>query len=182
MFVFPRSRQGLTLLELAVVVMIIGIMAVMLWPAVGWYQKRAMRINCTSNLQGLYVATNAYLGQTNYTWPQVPYDASKPEENMKAWHDLLKPYGLGWTNWVCPAVQKKLGNPDVTKEKLHRSDYIAMRFDSKPGTPRRWANQPWFAERQAVHKGGNLIIMSTGATMTLSDALKISKQPQSFGQ
>lgn len=173
-----RKRLGLTVMELCVVVAVIGILSLLLWPLIGWYRKRALAIGCTENLKGLYTATSSYLSANNFVWPQIPYSASQPQENAREWHDLLQPYGLAWINWVCPEVQSKIGSPDVSKRELNRSDYIAMRFDAKPGTPQKWSNQPWFAERQSIHAGGNLLILSNGRVATLREALQIAKQPQ----
>ena len=158
--------------------MIIAILSLLVYPAVGWYRARAQGAACTQNLRALYTATSSYLNASGGVWPQIPYTSQKREENARAWHDLLKPYGLDWINWICPSVQSTIGNPDVTKFKMNRSDYAAMPFDAKPNTAHRWANQPWFAERQAVHVGGNLIVTSNGAVMTLSEAAQLAKQPQ----
>jgi len=155
----PRP-SGFTLMELATVIVIISILAVLILPAIGLYRGRSERVGCSTNLHSLYIAVSTYTTE-NQHWPQI----FKPDKKAKAqeWHAALKPYGIDWINWVCPTVQRIGGNPDVTKEESHRLDYFATPFDDKARTPWRWATQPWFIERGDVHGNGNLMIFRDGS-------------------
>jgi len=167
-----------TILELVTVLIIICILAVLLYPVVGWYSERARRLSCTQNLKGLYAATSSYLNSNSGVWPQIKFNSQQPQDYARGWYDVLHPYGLAWVNLICPSVQKKGGNPDYTIPRFNRTDYAAMVFDDKPWTARRWPYQPWFNERQSVHGGGQLLILTNGSIIDLVEARKLGAQPQ----
>jgi prepilin-type N-terminal cleavage/methylation domain-containing protein len=173
-----RGRAGVTLLELCTVIIIIGILAVLLYPVMGWYGERARRLSCTQNLKGLYTATSAYLNANNGVWPQIRLDAQHSQEYARSWFDTLHPYGLAWVNFICPSVQKKSGNPDYNNPRFNRTDYAAMVFDDKPWTARKWPHQPWFNERQSMHGNGQLLILTDGTLIDLAEARRLGAQPQ----
>jgi hypothetical protein len=168
----------MTLMELMTVVLIIAILSVLFYPLVGWYQARAKRIVCAENLKGLFVSTTTYLNANSGIWPQIPMNSKEPQVYARSWHEILSPYGIGWQNLICPAVQAKVGNPDFTQPKLNRFDYVATRFDSKPWTARKWDHQPWFAERQDMHGKGNLLILTNGTLVDLEEARRIGQGSQ----
>jgi prepilin-type N-terminal cleavage/methylation domain-containing protein len=168
----------MTLLELMTVLVIISILAVLLYPVVGWYQQRARRIACLENLKGLYTGTAAYLGANGGIWPQIRWNSTEPQVYARAWHDILQPFGLTWNNFICPSVQIKVGNPDYVQRKFNRMDYIPSMFDDKPWTAKKWERQPWFSERQNMHGNGQLLILANGSMLDLNEARKIGQQPQ----
>ena len=66
--------------------------------------------------------------------------------------------------------------PDPAKPK-ERIDYYPTPFDNKEITPHRWAEQPWFIERGAVHGAGNLMIFPDGSVKTLDEFMaKVKKK------
>ena len=54
------QRKAFTLVELLVVIAIIGILAALLFPKLGAVRENARRINCLSNLNGIYKACAAW--------------------------------------------------------------------------------------------------------------------------
>jgi len=62
--------RAFTLLELLIVVVIIGILAALMFPAFAALRARAQRVQCTSNLRNLYLAAEVFL-QHNGSWPQI---------------------------------------------------------------------------------------------------------------
>src|SRR4051812_25585309 len=102
-----RPLSGVTILELVTVLIIICILAVLLYPVVGWYSERARRLSCTQNLKGLYAATSSYLNSNSGVWPQIKFNSQQPQDYARGWYDVLHPYGLAWVNLICPSVQKK---------------------------------------------------------------------------
>lgn len=161
-----------------VVLMVIGILAVLLIPSIAWYRARVYRLGCMQNLKSLYIATTNYMTSSGGRWPQIYLSKDESVKYAEAWEDVLHPYGITWQNLVCPTAQLNLGNPDVSKPKAHRTDYIAMRFDDNPNTAIKWPLQPWFAERQDTHGRGNMMILTNSQIIDLKQAAKMASQPQ----
>ena len=160
------------------VLMIVGILAVLLLPTISWYRARAYRIGCVQNLKSLYVATTNYMTSSGGQWPQITLVKDESVKYAEAWEEVLHPYGITWQNLVCPTVQMRLSNPDVSKPKAHRTDYIAMQFSDKPNAAMKWPMQPWFVERQDSHGSGGLIILTNSQIIDLKQAAKMASQPQ----
>ena len=169
--------MGFTLMELLVTIVVLGILIVLLFPALGSMQARAQRVQCMANLRSLYAATEMYI-QQNGNWPQIPpMDDSDtgPSVYAKNWITALSPFGPTQKTWICPTIQGLLQKPDLTKPENTRVDYLATSFDDKPTTAHRWPRQPWFAEVGDVHGNGNLIIFTDGS---ISDLKTVAAQGQ----
>jgi type II secretory pathway pseudopilin PulG len=146
-----------------------AILVTMLIPVISSLVARAQRASCTANLRSLYVATESYV-QQNGSWPQIRLTDSSDEGQAayaKAWIAALSQFGPSQKSWICPTVQNKLHNPDLSKPENIRIDYRAMYFDDKPVTPHRWPRMPWFAETQDVHGNGQLIVFTDGSISDL---------------
>jgi type II secretory pathway pseudopilin PulG len=155
------SRLAFTLLEILTVAVVIGILALLLIPAISSMRARAQRVQCMANLRSLYVAAESYL-QQNGSWPQIAVTDSE-EDDARAWISAFSPFGVTQKNWICPTIQNLQGNPDMSDPSNVRLDYFAMRFDDKPLTPHRWTDAPWFVELGDVHGNGNLVIFTDGS-------------------
>ena len=167
----PRNI-GMTILELAVVIVIIAILASMLLPFLSSYQSRAEEGKCLANLRNLYVGASGYV-QSNGSWPQVPNDiiVSDAKTYGKMWVTALAPFGIPHTTWICPSVQRSLGLPisTIEEDQSYRVDYIGVSFDDKPSSPYPEDAYPWFIEKAGFHGRGNLLILSNGSTTSLAD-------------
>ena len=168
----------MTLLELLTVIVVIAILAAMLLPAVANMASRMDRAKCTMNLRALYIGAEFYV-QDRKQWPQIDPKLSgnkESDEYARQWMTALEPYKIFKESWHCPTVQKiMLGNQggDKTKERI---DYFPTPFDDKEITPHRWAEQPWFTERGAMHGEGNLMIFPDGSIKTLDEYMtKVKK-------
>jgi prepilin-type N-terminal cleavage/methylation domain-containing protein len=163
--------RGVTLLEIVIVVVVIGILATLLIPVLSTTKSRAQRVQCMGNLRSLYAATELYI-QQNGSWPQIPINDSDSAEQdyAKAWMAALAPFGLTQKNWICPTIQDQLHNPDFSQSENVRVDYVATIFDDKPTSPHQWPQQPWFIEAGDVHGNGNLIIFTDGSVADLNTA------------
>lgn len=165
------------MLELATVIVIIAILAVLVIPIVAHLRGRAEVTSCTGNLKGLYVAAANYTTDAKQ-WPQIDTRQVRKTEYAIAWYEALKPYGIDWINWVCPTAQRSLNNPDLTKPKNARIDYHATPFDPHPQTPYKWAGQPWFIETGNFHGEGPLMIFTGSAVKSLRQHLRDAGQGQ----
>ncbi len=165
----------MTILELAVVILIIAILASMLLPFLSSYQTKAEEAKCLANLRNLYVGASGYL-QGNGSWPQVSNDiiVSDAKTYGKMWVAALAPYGIPHTSWICPSVQRSLGLSISTIDEAanYRVDYIGVSFDEQPTSPYPEDAYPWFIEKAGFHGRGNLLILSNGSTTSLSDLSK----------
>ena len=170
-----ESRHGgaFTLLELAIVLVIVGILATMLIPVYAGMRARAQRVQCISNLHSLYIAADVFL-QRNGSWPQIAHDTSDTGDAdfANGWINALGPFGPTRQTWICPAIQEILQSPDYQKPQNARLDYFPMSFDDKPTTPHQWPRQPWFIETANVHGHGNLIIFTDGSIGQSDDLIR----------
>jgi type II secretory pathway pseudopilin PulG len=158
---------------MVVVAVVIAILAALLLPILSGIRARAQRVQCTSNLRNLYIATESYLQQYG-SWPQIGDDDSDTAEQDEAaaWIAALTPFGPTQKTWICPTIQALLHNPDLSKAENARVDYIATSFDDKPTTPHQWPTQPWFIESADVHGHGNLIVFTDGSISDLKTVTK----------
>jgi type II secretory pathway pseudopilin PulG len=164
-----RRPAAISLLEIAIVIAIIAVLAAALFPILSKLRARAQRAQCTSNLRNLYLAANLYL-QDKGSWPQIRLksdDEAAEKDYASQWIDALKPLGANEKTWICPTIQTLSGNPDYMDPENIRADYFAMPFDDKPGTPHQWPRQPWFVEVGDVHGNGNLIVFADGSISDL---------------
>ena len=162
----------MTVLELAVVMVIIAILVSMLLPITAGMRTRADEASCIANLKNLYVGAAAYL-QANEAWPQIPNTLIKedPQAYAKKWVSALSPYGISHKTWICPTIQRQRGQSmsTIEDEATYRVDYIGMAFDEKPSSPYPPNPFPWFVEVAGFHGRGNLLILSDGSTTSLAD-------------
>jgi type II secretory pathway pseudopilin PulG len=164
----------MTILEIATVVVIIGILASLLLPAYSGHRARYERVQCMANLRSLHVAASGYL-QAGASWPQIPSEliVSDPSDYAKRWVQALGPFGAPRQVWTCPTHERDF-EPEAETEDNYRSDYIASPFNEDPASPHRWVRYPWFFEQGNFHKRGSLIIFNDGSIMDLADYLKKS--------
>ncbi|HEY2614407.1 MAG TPA: prepilin-type N-terminal cleavage/methylation domain-containing protein [Chthoniobacterales bacterium] len=158
-----------TLLELVIVIVIIAILVALSVPVISTLRARAQRSQCTANLRSLHIAADLYL-QDKGSWPQIRLsgnDDSAQQDYARQWIDVLRSFGPTEKTWICPTLENLLGNPDYLNPQNIRSDYFAMPFDDKPGTPHQWPRQPWFVEVGDVHGNGNLIVFADGSVRDL---------------
>lgn len=175
-FVRPSSHHGpaaFSVLELLTVVFIVAILAVMALPVISKARDRAEVASCSNNLKTLYIGANSYIQEHN-GWPQIAAPAAKEghdDSYVVAWQGALAPYGVTPLTWVCPALHRLRGKPDLTLPANRSVDYLALTFDPKPRKPFEYSNMPWFAETTNAHGVGQLIIFSNGRVMGMKEAV-----------
>jgi type II secretory pathway pseudopilin PulG len=158
-------------MELVTAIIIVSILSLMVYSAYSVLAAKAARGRCETNLRSLYTAAQSYVIDHNQ-WPQVVVTDIEDSTYAEDWINALSPYKLGQENWICPTVQKVLGNPSL-KDDL-RIDYIPAPFDAKPNTPYQYPNHPWFMERGDMHGTGNLLIFTNGNIRSLDEVKRDS--------
>jgi prepilin-type N-terminal cleavage/methylation domain-containing protein len=161
-----KNCKAFTILELAVVLVVIAIIVVLSFPLLAAYRTRSERIGCTSNLRSLYIAASSYINAAGH-WPQISNNQTNSSEYTEQWYQVLKPYGIARINWVCPSVQRLNGHPNLDLKDKARLDYFATPFDSQQNTPYKWPTQPWFIERGNMHGEGNLVLFPDGSILDM---------------
>ena len=158
-------------MELATVIVIIGILIAMVLPGFAYLRGRAERGKCVANLKNLYVGATLYIQEQGH-WPQVDTALFQKPAFAEAWQRALEKYSISPINWVCPTVQRELGNPDLFNPASRRIDYYASPFGDERNLPYKWPRQPWFTERADMHGDGQMIIFANGNVKSLSEVLR----------
>ena len=153
-------------MELMTVLIVISILMLMAYSTYSFIAAKAARGRCETNLRSLYTAAQSYVIDHNH-WPQVVITDIEDSSYAEDWIEALSPYKIERTNWICPTIQKVLGDPSISEES--RIDYIPAPFDAKPNTPYQYPNHPWFMERGDMHGDGNLLIFTNGNVKSLSE-------------
>jgi prepilin-type N-terminal cleavage/methylation domain-containing protein len=175
----PSARSGFTLLELLTVFVIIAILATLLVALFDQLRARSERVNCTSNLRGLYSGFQSYLVQYGH-WPQNPHRLADKEHDGW-WIDELRKVGIPEKGWHCPthermakAAAKEAGKVAEDPEaKKHREiHYMPTPFDENQSTPRRWPTQPWLVETGNFHGDGPLFIFPDGTVISFGQFIR----------
>lgn len=165
------QKRGFTILELLTVLVIIGILVTMLVPVFANLVDKADRGTCSGNLRSLYVAASAYIQDQGH-WPQISTKNLQGTSYALDWYQAFERYGIAPKSWVCPTVQRKLKNPDLSKNASPRVDYFATPFSDEPRAAYKYDTQPWFAERGDVHGDGNLLIFPDGRVRSLAEVIQ----------
>jgi prepilin-type processing-associated H-X9-DG protein len=86
----PRSRRGIRIIEVMVVIGIIGVLIGLLLPATRCDWPAARRAQCQSNMKNIVLALHAYEQQHHAIPPAYTVDANgKP---LHSWRTLILPY------------------------------------------------------------------------------------------
>ena len=91
----PSRPSGFTLMELLIVIAVIGILAGMIFPAVGYVREKARKDECLNNLRQWGVALQGYLDEHRGIFPTYGATGSGSKPNLKeasAWFNVLPPY------------------------------------------------------------------------------------------
>ena len=153
-------RRAFTLIELLVSIAIIGILAALLFSAIGTTKYKAKRAACANNLRQINLGLRMYTDDSADKAPPIPNDTNIYIPNFTAYKKVMRNYvGLGGvsssrdTIFACSAdtfyYEFSATNQDYIPQSLHDQpayDYSSYWFNS--GTPTRFGtNSPGLAGR-----------------------------------
>ncbi len=155
--------SGYTLLELAVVMLIIAILALLSVVGYGAYKRHVEKVQCLTQLRTIHLGLATHVADRHY-WPQPPMgiDGLTEEDWFGWWTAQLVPFGVEPEVWLCPTDRV---DPEEEKPRGQRGSYVPTVFDTGRYTPYRWA-QPWLMERGDMHGKGAHIVMPNGEITT----------------
>ena len=102
-----RSRRAFTLVELACVIVVVGILATLTVPSYRKIVAKTESVACLSNLRQIGLAVQACVNDNQGRYPLIETDPTDPvypvEEGAKSMSEVLEPYGVTPKVLQCPA-------------------------------------------------------------------------------
>ena len=98
-----QARAGFTLVELLVVIVIIGILAGLIMPAVAWIRRSARSTECRNNLHQLYIALEVYRNAGDGYYPYAALLPSAKLNSLPRIRDVLERDAGNPKVFRCPA-------------------------------------------------------------------------------
>lgn len=171
-----RQKQGFTLFELLIVIMLVSALATITFPLFSYLRDKARDAACIGNLRILQLGAATYLLDHDNIWPQMPENlGSADEEPMwKWWFEEMRDYGVAKRHWICPSeVESQEQEHSITGN--YYSSYIPTAFEPTPNIAFAWSTQPWFIERGQMHG------MNHGPNVAMPDG-SVRQGPVLFNQ
>lgn len=165
-----HCRAGFTLVELLVVIVIIGILAAMLLPAITGVKERSNRLMCSNNLREIHKMAIAYAKDNDDVLPF--YDDPKPNAPMLLEEQIntfcRKNYTRNLKVFKCPSRSAPYGlskeyqyeyNPYLTSRRAFRITQVKSAAGLRLGWDSDKENQAGFYDPQDNHgnAGGNVV-------------------------
>jgi len=161
-----RWGRGVTVVELLVAVVIVGVLASVAVIGFGRYKERSEKLVCIANMKSLHLALSSYTQEHDFKWPQPPEVILDREETLSRWwQESLNPYGMERKAWLCPTDVRLEGGDTAISEWY--SSYIPTQFGPQRHQAFRFPNQPWAIERGVFHEEGLHVLYQSGEVKPL---------------
>ncbi len=106
----PRGRNGLTLVEILVVLML----AAAVVAVIGFFARQQMlRKHCAANLRAIYAALEMHEIERG-TLPRLAFYPDDPKQDGDSPLVVLRPYRAGTDVYVCPSAPSSLAAAGLT--------------------------------------------------------------------
>jgi prepilin-type N-terminal cleavage/methylation domain-containing protein len=161
-----RAR-GFTIVETAIVVAIVAILAAMLHANYDRIVAAAEQALCAGNMRSLHHGLALYQQENRNIWPQGPLPDDE-EAWTRFWLGALTNEGIQAKTWRCPTIARLTRSGGEEAPQVH---YVPTMFTDQPGNAYRWPTQPWLIERAGVHGQGPLICFPDGSVKPLNKVL-----------
>ncbi len=96
-------NSGFSLVELAIVMGIIGLLAVVATPSIGAMIERGNSARCAANLRNIGVAVQQYIADNDYRFPPIETDPPSLGNEGRTALETLEPYGITKAVLTCPS-------------------------------------------------------------------------------
>ena len=147
-FSFTRGRNGFTIVELLVTIVIIAILIALLLPAIQYARENARRQQCMSNLKNFALALNSYEEAHSVFPPGQTRGPMNGQNGLSAsgwgWGSMLLPYVEQNTIYKDIDFKRTIGDPAADQVALKnlksvRETFAILRCPSDPEI-QRWEN------------------------------------------
>jgi prepilin-type N-terminal cleavage/methylation domain-containing protein len=168
------NARGVTLVEVAITVAIIAVLALLVLGGYSKYRSYAENVKCLAQMKDIGVALGNYT-VTKQTWPQQPVSLENAEEEQVAewWIKTMEEWGIAQKTWLCP-TDGRYRKDDAARAGVKRADYELSYwptdFDEGRDTPYRW-KQPWLIERGDFHGSGQNFLMPDGSLVPFKNPM-----------
>lgn len=184
-----RTRTGMTLVEVVVVVSILGVLSAMLLPALGRARQQAHSMVCVNNLRQLFMANTMYARENNDRYVRAAPDINEGFGGRVRWHGVRKTTdGESDFDPTLGPLAEYLADSRVQEcpvfIEFKRRDQISNAFESGTGGygynshyvggsyhRRDWEDAPKLAARASGIFAPSETIMFADAAMPLKDGL-----------
>lgn len=149
-----RGAPGFSLLELAVTIGILALLATVLVPVVRSGIARVQSAQCLGNLKSLGSAFSQYLAENNMTFPAMAAGRSSKEEELPVLDVVLAAYAGDVRVFACPADTDGLGEGSGTSyyynSALSGQSLVALNF---LGLTEEATRIPVLVDKEGWHRG-----------------------------
>lgn len=148
------NRQGFTLMELLIVVVIIAVLAGIAFPVGRSMLAKSREAACLGNLRSLGVGFQLYLQDNNQKLPTLALGRENKSSEEPVLETILLPYVESEDAFKCPADQEefeKTGSSygwNTTQNGLHMSKISFFGNDTRPEAV------PLIFDKEGWHPGG----------------------------